>query len=76
MSEENMTAENAKTYAYAVIGSNGVIENTIVWDGETDIGLTGETLRLEDGSPLGIGWKRTNGKWVAPEPPAVLAPES
>lgn len=53
---------------YAVINAQGLVVNTIVWDG-TDEYDPGDGLTLEvipDGSQAGIGWTYINGAFVEP----------
>lgn len=49
---------------YAQI-EDGLVVNILLWDGEEpypDEGL----IQLEPESPVGIGWERVDGEWVAP----------
>jgi hypothetical protein len=53
---------------YALI-ENGVVSNTIVWDGNTADWTppTGYTaILIPDGEPVSIGWTYANGAFSAP----------
>lgn len=52
---------------YLVIKDNTVI-NTVVWDGESDwTAPEGATVEVAP-SGVGIGWTKSGGDWIAPEP--------
>jgi hypothetical protein len=52
-------------YAHII---DGVVVNVIVWDGETDLGLDGELVNVDD-TPCGPGWTVVDGEFVAPPEP-------
>lgn len=56
---------------YAVVNVNNVVENIIVWDGETpyEPGNNASLLNIEE-LHIGIGWELIDDEWVAPENPA------
>jgi hypothetical protein len=58
---------------YAMIENNEVV-NVAVWDGETPWQPDCEVLELPEDSPIGPGWTREDGEWVAP-PPSELDDE-
>ena len=47
---------------------DGTVINVIVWDGETDLGLDGELVNVDD-TPCGPGWTVVDGEFVAPPEP-------
>lgn len=47
---------------------DGTVVNVIVWDGETDLGLDGELVNVDD-TPCGPGWTVVDGEFVAPPEP-------
>lgn len=58
--------------AYAVIDGNGLIVNTILWDGGS--GWTppdGMTTQPIEDLPVGIGWSYINGEFTPPVEPEV-----
>lgn len=58
--------------AYAVIDGNGLIVNTILWDGNS--GWTppdGMTTQPIGDLPVGIGWSYINGEFIPPAEPEV-----
>ncbi len=57
---------------YALIENNQVV-NVVLWDGETEYKPDSEIFALADDEPVGPGWKRKNGKWVAPPEPEAEA---
>jgi hypothetical protein len=58
---------------YALVQDDRVV-NVVLWDGETDYTPNGELVALADDSPVGPGWSRVKGEWVAP--PESDTPES
>lgn len=54
---------------------DGVVVNVILWDGETDLGLDGELVNVDD-TPCGPGWTVVDGEFVAPPDPPEEALES
>lgn len=54
---------------YLIIKNNEVI-NTIVWDGESEWTAPEGTSTQLAPAGVGIGWKRVDGNWIAPEPQA------
>lgn len=52
---------------YALI-KNGMVENTVLWDGEGDIFDEYETVNI-DGLSVGIGWAYDGKKFTAPLEP-------
>jgi len=59
---------------YLVVNSDGLVENAIEWDGETEYDPgEGCTLEAVDGKPGGpwVGWTKNKGKFVAPPAPPV-----
>ena len=60
--------------AYAIIDSEGLVINTVEWDGNTEwqppAGCS--AVHLENG---GIGWSYVDGKFVLSVAPAEEAPE-
>lgn len=53
-----------KQYAHI---ENDTVINVIVWDGVSDWQPGFETMLIEEGSPIWIGWTRqSEGVWVAP----------
>jgi len=52
-------------YAHII---NGTVVNVIVWDGETNLGLDGELVNVDD-TPCGPGWTVVDGQFVAPPEP-------
>jgi len=58
---------------YAMINGN-IVENVAEWDGLAAWDPGCEVVQLPDGSPVGPGWTRSDGEWVAPPPsPEQLA---
>jgi hypothetical protein len=59
---------------YAVI-ENGVVTNTVIWDGITDWAPPeGSSLEpIPDGTMAGIGWTYLAGTFTAPPPQAPPA---
>jgi hypothetical protein len=55
---------------YAMMNGDEVI-NVALWDGETPWEPGCEIVELPDDSPVGPGWVRNGGEWVAPP----LSPE-
>jgi hypothetical protein len=50
------------------------VTNVSLWDGVTPWGQGVEVVELPDDSPVGPGWTREDGEWVAPPPsPEELA---
>jgi hypothetical protein len=50
------------------------VTNVSLWDGETPWEPGCEIVELSDDSPVGPGWTREDGEWVAPPPsPEELA---
>jgi hypothetical protein len=50
------------------------VTNVSLWDGVTPWAPGCEIVELSDDSPVGPGWTRENGEWVAPPPtPEELA---
>ena len=53
---------------YALVDSDGLVVNAIVWDGQTDYtpadGLT--VVAIPDGVRAGPGWTHDGTNWVAP----------
>jgi hypothetical protein len=61
---------------YAIINAEGIITNTIVWDGKNWQPPAGSTvIEIPDGTVAGIGWTRTDGEFIAPEPDLLSEPE-
>jgi len=52
-------------YAHII---DGTVVNVIVWDGETDLGLDGELVNVDD-TPCGPGWTVVDGEFIAPPEP-------
>lgn len=50
---------------YALVQNDEVV-NVVEWDGETEYAPDGELVALADDEPVGPGWTRKKGKWVAP----------
>jgi hypothetical protein len=44
---------------------DGTVANVIVWDGETDLGLDGELVNV-DNTQCGPGWTVVDGVFTAP----------
>ena len=58
---------------YAMV-SGDEVTNVSVWDGVSPWEPGCEFVELPDGSPVGPGWTRVGGEWVAPPPsPEELA---
>lgn len=45
---------------------NGVVTNVSLWDGETEWNPNCEVVKLEDVSPVSIGWSYIESQFVAP----------
>jgi len=60
---------------FAVIDSQGLVTNTIEWDGNADWQPPEGCViaPIENG---GIGWSYVDGAFVPPEPPAEVPTES
>ena len=56
---------------YAVV-KNGVVENVVVWDGETEFSVDGATLILDDNARIGGTYDGTF-HFVEPTPPEPTA---
>jgi len=56
---------------YAVV-KNGVVENVVVWDGETEFSVDGATLILDDNARIG-GTYDGAFHFVEPTPPEPTA---
>ena len=52
-----------------VIVHDDVVTNVVLWDGETSYEPDGELVALADDEPVGPGWSRVDGRWVAPPAP-------
>lgn len=52
---------------YALI-KNGLVENTVLWDGDGDIFEGYETINI-DGLDVGIGWTFDGSKFTSPAEP-------
>jgi len=52
-------------YAHII---NGNVVNVIVWDGQTDLGLEGELVNV-DNTPCGPGWTYDGTTFTAPPEP-------
>jgi hypothetical protein len=50
---------------YAIVKDDEVV-NVVVWDGATEYAPDGELVALADDEPVGPGWSRVKGEWVAP----------
>jgi len=51
---------------------NGTVENVIVWDGETELALEGDLMKL-DGIAAGPGWTFDGTSFTPPPtPPSEL----
>lgn len=62
---------------WAVI-KNGMVVNTVVWDGTGDIFDEFDTYEIKDGEVIGIGYSASqdsNGKWTFAAPVIVVTPE-
>ncbi|HHT3896908.1 TPA: hypothetical protein ACXDFY_003940 [Enterobacter roggenkampii] len=53
---------------YAIVNDDGVIINTVSWDGEGDL-FDGVDIVNVDGLGVGIGWRCINGKFTPPDYP-------
>ena len=53
---------------YAQVMDDRIV-NVVVWDGDSALELDGEFVQLAERAPLGIGWTRVDGVWVAPPEP-------
>jgi hypothetical protein len=55
---------------YALVDSDGLVVNAIVWDGEVDYtpadGLA--VVAVPDGVGAGPGWTYDGSDWIAPPP--------
>jgi hypothetical protein len=52
--------------SYAVINSENIVENVIVWDGQTPwTPFAGYFVQLVGNSGAGIGWSYIDGQFVA-----------
>jgi len=49
---------------YAII-KDGTVTNVIIWDGETDLGITDQLVELGD-NRAGVGWAYDGENFVAP----------
>lgn len=56
---------------FAII-SEGIVVNTVVWDGEGDIFKDYTTVNI-DGIEAGIGWSYSEGQFTAPPEEQLLA---
>ena len=73
MSEEILNLENVNdeveplpVFPYAHVSEDGTVIQCSIWDGVTDYTPPeGHTLqKIEDETPVSIGWALRNGKWV------------
>jgi len=46
---------------------DSTVVNVILWDGQTDLGLDGELLNVDD-TPCGPGWTYDGTTFTAPPP--------
>lgn len=53
---------------YAVLNENGVVVNTVSWDGEGNL-FDGVNVINIDGLGVGIGWAYVNGEFIPPDYP-------
>jgi hypothetical protein len=60
---------------YALVNGDEVV-NVALWDGETDYNPEGELVALADDEPVGLGWTRKRGKWVAPPAGQMTEPDA
>lgn len=72
MSEVNVESDSELNAikTFAVIDAEGLVVNSIVWDGETEF-EPGDGLSLvlpELSAYWGIGFRFVDGEWIAPEP--------
>ena len=44
---------------------DGIVVNVILWDGETDLGLDGELINVDD-TPCGPGWTYDGTTFTSP----------
>jgi hypothetical protein len=52
---------------YLVI-ENDLVTNVVVWDGESEwIAPDGAVIEQAE-DHIGIGWRKVDGQWIAPEP--------
>ena len=55
---------------YALVNTDGLVVNAIVWDGQTEYtpadGLT--VVAIPDGVGAGPGWTFDGTNWIAPPP--------
>lgn len=59
---------------YAIVWCvDGTVLDIIDWDEEQNGPLQGDAVKLDDGSPVDVGWRYSDGAWVEPdEEPAAL----
>ena len=53
---------------YALVDSDGLVVNAIVWDGETEYNAPGglTVVAVPDGVGAGPGWTYDGTNWIAP----------
>lgn len=62
-----MNIKTVKTWA--VLDNDGIIANTVAWDGETDWFNNQQLIDLADWPGVGIGWKWTGSSFIDVRPP-------
>lgn len=52
---------------YALVNENNVVVNTILWDGEVELGLSGELIEFTEANPAHIGGLYSDGQFFPAE---------
>ena len=61
-----------KMKKYAIVNSENIVENVILWDGSSDwVAPQGKTLIDVENVKCGIGWTHSNGTFSEPPAQAV-----
>ena len=41
---------------WAIVNSNNIVENIVIWDGNGDLFSTTQNVQLQENEPCSIGW--------------------
>lgn len=64
-----MIFDKNAVFPCAVVGSDGVVVNIVLWDGVTDLGLDDELVEYTEENPAYIGGTYKDGVFLPPPEP-------